>query len=103
MRHPTQGTPVKLKHYATCDTSSVIYLLKCPCGTATDTTVSRHFNSAYHNQSQLRWAVVAVVTPSQRGGDTNKKLLQREAYWIKRLDTLQPKGMNDSWSVKCFL
>ncbi|OCT97511.1 hypothetical protein XELAEV_18009739mg [Xenopus laevis] len=29
--HPTKGYKIKMKHYATCTTSSVVYLLKCPC------------------------------------------------------------------------
>ncbi|OCT87563.1 hypothetical protein XELAEV_18021259mg, partial [Xenopus laevis] len=119
LRHPANGTPVKLNHFATCDTSYVIYMLKCPCGlayigqtiravktrikehkgsirnfkkgAANDTTVSRHFNVANHNQSQLRWAILEVVNPMQRGGNLRKKLSQREAYWIKKLDTLYPK------------
>ncbi|OCT65871.1 hypothetical protein XELAEV_18042121mg [Xenopus laevis] len=54
-------------------------------------------------QSQLRWAILEVISPLQRGGNPKKKILQREAYWIKKLDTMYPKGMNDRWSVKCFL
>ncbi|OCT92490.1 hypothetical protein XELAEV_18015546mg [Xenopus laevis] len=113
MRHPTQGTPVKLKHYATCDTSSVVYLLKCPSGlvyigqtkrpiktrikehmgnirnfkkgTATDTTVSRHFNSAYHNQSQLRTS--DTVRVQAQAMDFCTKFLVSE---ILKCDTLTP-------------
>ncbi|OCU02638.1 hypothetical protein XELAEV_18008402mg [Xenopus laevis] len=76
MRHPTQCTPIKMRHYATCDTENVIYLLKCPCGKG-------HFNAANHNMRQY--------------------LLQREGFWIKRLDTSHPQGMNGSWSVQCYL
>ncbi|OCT77270.1 hypothetical protein XELAEV_18032469mg [Xenopus laevis] len=54
-------------------------------GTPTDTTVSRHFNTANHNQTQLKWMVLEVVQPSQRGGDMRKYLLQKEGFWIKRL------------------
>ncbi|OCT57807.1 hypothetical protein XELAEV_18002987mg [Xenopus laevis] len=68
-------------------------------GIVTDTTVSRHFNTSNHNLSQLKWTVVKPLT---RGGDMLKYRLQREAFWIKKLDTLQPKVLNDSWSIKCF-
>ncbi|OCT82773.1 hypothetical protein XELAEV_18025307mg [Xenopus laevis] len=131
VRHPVQGTPIKIKQYATCETENVIYLLKCPCGkgyvgqtsrsiktrikehrgnirnykqgSPTDTTVSRHFNLANHNQTQLKWMVLEVIQTPQRGGDMKQYLSQRETFWIKRLDTLQPLGMNDSCSVKCYL
>ncbi|XP_041445717.1 uncharacterized protein LOC121402912 [Xenopus laevis] len=129
--HPTKGYKVNMKHYATCNTSSVVYLLKCPCGkvyigqtsrsvkerikehkgnirnytpnTSTDTAVSRHFAEYHHNVAQLRWLVVEVVKQQTRGGDRKKALLQREAVWIKKLDSMQPAGLNDQWSVKCFL
>ncbi|OCT88361.1 hypothetical protein XELAEV_18016991mg, partial [Xenopus laevis] len=88
-------TPIKIKHYATCDTENVIYLLKCPCGKGnvgqtsrsiktrikehrgkirnykqgsyTDTTILRHFNNANHNQTQLKWMVLEVIQPPTKG------------------------------------
>ncbi|OCU01926.1 hypothetical protein XELAEV_18007705mg [Xenopus laevis] len=64
---------------------------------------TRHFNIANHNQSQLRWAILEVISLQNRDGNPKKRILQREAYWIKKSDTLHPKGLNNSWSVKCFL
>ncbi|OCT78244.1 hypothetical protein XELAEV_18029352mg [Xenopus laevis] len=32
VQHPTKRVKIHLKHYATCNTSSVVYMLKCPCG-----------------------------------------------------------------------
>ncbi|XP_041434485.1 uncharacterized protein LOC121398936 [Xenopus laevis] len=129
--HPMKGNKIKLKHYATCLTAGVVYLLKCPCGkvyvgqtirpvkerikehksdirnyntnTPTDTSVSRHFFSNKHNQSQLKWLVLEVVTKPQRGGDIKKLLLQREAVWIKRLNSMVPIGLNEYWSIAPFL
>ncbi|OCT69883.1 hypothetical protein XELAEV_18036808mg [Xenopus laevis] len=69
----------------------------------TDTTVSRHFNNANQNQTQLKWMVLEVIQPPQRGGNMRQYLLQKEGFWIKKLDTLHPLGMNDSWNVKCYL
>ncbi|OCT70365.1 hypothetical protein XELAEV_18037283mg [Xenopus laevis] len=111
VRHPTQGTPIKIKHYATCETKNVIYLLKCLCskvyvgqtsrsiktrskehrgnicnfkqGSPTDTTVSRHFNTANHNQTQLKWMILEVIQSPLREGDMRQYLLQRESFWIK--------------------
>ncbi|OCT64610.1 hypothetical protein XELAEV_18045709mg [Xenopus laevis] len=111
--------------FATCTANFVVYVLKCPCGklyvgktissvntrtnehknnirnfkadTYNDTPVSRHFATAKHNK------VLEVVTKSPTGGDRNTMLLQREARWIRRLDCVYPKGMNEQLNLACFL
>ncbi|OCT75717.1 hypothetical protein XELAEV_18030904mg [Xenopus laevis] len=126
VQHPTKGYNI---NYATCNTEGVVYLLKCPYGKVyvgqtcrqikarikeyrgniknfkanfyTDTPVSRHFNQNRHNMSQLKWLVLEVVQIPQRGGDVKKILLQKETLWIKSL--LDPLGLNEQWSVACFL
>ncbi|OCT97836.1 hypothetical protein XELAEV_18010068mg [Xenopus laevis] len=131
INHPCDGTPIRLRHYATCDTCNVVYLLKCPCGMAyvgqtgrqvksrikehrgyirnfkkdtySDTAVSRHFSAMSHNVNQLKWLVLEVVHNPPRGGDLKLRLSQREMYWIRKLNTVNPKGLNESWSVKSFL
>ncbi|OCT86403.1 hypothetical protein XELAEV_18020085mg [Xenopus laevis] len=131
INHPCYGTPIRLHHYATCDTYNVVYLLKCPCGMAyvgqttrqvksrikvhrgyirnfkkdtyTDTAVARHFSAMKHNLNQLKWLVLEVVNNPPRGGDLKLRLLQREMYWIRKLNSLNPKGLNELWSVKSFL
>ncbi|OCU00394.1 hypothetical protein XELAEV_18006169mg, partial [Xenopus laevis] len=128
--HPTKGTQIKLSHYTTCDSKYVVYILKCPCGlayigqtiravkdrikehrgnirnfkmgTATDTSVSRHFHMG-HNVSQLKWMVLEQIKMPSRGGDIKKILAQKEAYWIKKMNTMVPIGMNDHWSIIPFL
>ncbi|OCT76184.1 hypothetical protein XELAEV_18031376mg [Xenopus laevis] len=44
-----------------------------------------------------------VVHIPPRGGDLKLRLSQREMYWISKINTVTPKGLNESWSVKCFL
>ncbi|OCT68805.1 hypothetical protein XELAEV_18040096mg, partial [Xenopus laevis] len=123
--------PNYMLYHTTCETKFVVYMLKCPCGmayigqtirmakerikehrnnirnfkvnTATDTPVSRHFNSLGHNASQLRWLILERIIQAKRGGDMRKSLGQREAYWIKRMNTLTPNGLNDYWSLSPFL
>ncbi|OCT73586.1 hypothetical protein XELAEV_18036565mg [Xenopus laevis] len=122
---------LNLNDYATCESKGVIYMLKCPCGlvyvgqtmrnvktrikehkgdirnykpgSQTDTTVARHFNEAKHSHGQLKWVVLEVVQPLSRGGNFKQKMLQREAKWISKLNSLAPVGLNDAWSLKCFL
>ncbi|OCT82234.1 hypothetical protein XELAEV_18024750mg [Xenopus laevis] len=72
-------------------------------GAYTDTAVARHFNTAKHTHGQLKWAVLEIVQPLNRGGNFKQKMLQREANWILKLNALAPKGLNEAWSVKCFL
>ncbi|OCT82948.1 hypothetical protein XELAEV_18025483mg [Xenopus laevis] len=131
IHHPTKGTEIPLKTFATCSSTHVVYTLKCPCGmmyigktirsvntrikehkntirnfaldTYTDTSVSRHFSEAKHHVSQLKWKVLEVVKRPQRGGNWDKLLLQREAWWIEKMDSTKPLGMNDFNSLKCFL
>ncbi|XP_041428582.1 uncharacterized protein LOC121396973 [Xenopus laevis] len=131
INHPTKGNKLNLNDYATCESKGVIYMLKCPCGlvyvgqtirnvktrikehkgdirnykpgSQTDTTVARHFNEAKHRHGQLKWVVLEVVQPLSRGGNFKQKMLQREAKWISKLNSLAPVGLNDAWSLKCFL
>ncbi|OCT80875.1 hypothetical protein XELAEV_18027687mg [Xenopus laevis] len=44
--------------------------------------------------------VLEIVKPLTRGGDMLKYRLQREAFWIKKLDTLQPKALGSDYSRK---
>ncbi|OCT60772.1 hypothetical protein XELAEV_18046794mg [Xenopus laevis] len=126
--HPTKGTQVKLRHYTTCDSKHVVYMLKCPCGliyigqtiraakerikehrgnirnfkmgTARDTSVSRHFHMEGHNVSQLKWM---ILEQAKMGRRYEKILAQKEAFWIKKINTMASKGMNDHWSIIPFL
>ncbi|OCT97610.1 hypothetical protein XELAEV_18009840mg [Xenopus laevis] len=131
VQHPTKGNRIPLRHYATCNTQWVVYMLKCPCGkvyvgqssrevkaiikehrgdiknfklnTYTDTSVSRHCNECRHNMSQLKWQVLEVVQTPQRGGNKKNILLQKEALWIKKLCAMVPQGLNDQWIVVSYL
>ncbi|OCT87298.1 hypothetical protein XELAEV_18020996mg, partial [Xenopus laevis] len=71
--------------------------------TYTDTIVARHFSAMNHNLNQFKWLVLEVVNIPPRGGDLKLRLSQREMYWIRKFNTVNPKGLNESWSVKSFL
>ncbi|OCT64148.1 hypothetical protein XELAEV_18045249mg [Xenopus laevis] len=44
-----------------------------------------------------------VIRKPQRGGNILKLLLQEEAKWIKKLNSLHPEGLNEHWSISSFL
>ncbi|OCT91676.1 hypothetical protein XELAEV_18014736mg [Xenopus laevis] len=113
IHHPTKGTEIYLKATATCTSA---YVVKVYVGqtiypvkerikehksnirnykenSQTDTSVSRHFWSNKHNQSQLNCLVLEVVCKPQRSGDFKKLLLQRQAMWIKKLSRLVTMGV----------
>ncbi|XP_041437942.1 uncharacterized protein LOC121399966 [Xenopus laevis] len=82
INHPSKGYEINLNVYATCKSTHMVYLLKCPCGlgyvgqtsrevkmriqehkrniknfkenTQTDTSISKHFFICKHNLMQLR-------------------------------------------------
>ncbi|OCT59746.1 hypothetical protein XELAEV_18000615mg [Xenopus laevis] len=73
-----------------------VYLLKCPCGMGYVGQTKREIK--IHIQEHRDEAAL-----DKRGGNRLKKLLQLEGKWIKKLNTLTPDGMNDSWSLKPYL
>ncbi|CAJ0952386.1 unnamed protein product [Ranitomeya imitator] len=91
--HPHSGKQFKIKDYYTCDTSYVVYLIKCPCGLGYvgETTqpikdriskhkstircrnlllpIPKHFADHNHRVSQLRFQVIEQVFTPRRGGN----------------------------------
>lgn len=126
--HPRTGKRYSISSFINCNSTHIVYLLKCPCGlvhvgqtkrqlklriaehkTAIRTknityAIARHYVQANHcSPASLRfWGIEKVTIPS-RGGDVIRKLLCREAYWIYLLDTLEPSGLNEELSLSCFL
>ena len=118
---------MKVKGRITCKTKYVVYLLKCPCGFCyigktkrelktriiehksnirlkdEKSPVARHFNKEKHEICTLRFQGIEVVNAPKRGGNRDRLLLQREAYWIHTLNTVFPKGLNEELILNCFL
>ena len=125
--HPHSGKKYAVKGRISCKTKYVVYMLKCPCGLCyvgktireiktrfsehksairnkdEKSSVARHFNTVGHEVCTLRFQGIEVVNPLKRGGDRDKVLLQREAYWIHTLQTEHPKGLNEELLLGCFL
>lgn len=43
------------------------------------------------------------IPESPRGGDLDKRILQKEALWIAVLEATTPPGLNEAFSFKSFL
>ncbi|KAL2095452.1 hypothetical protein ACEWY4_010171 [Coilia grayii] len=125
--HPRTGKVFKVKGRITCRTASVVYMLKCPCGLCyvgktnrelrlritehkssirrkcETSPVARHFNIMGHDICSLRFQGLELVNQHRRGGDRERTLLQREAFWIFTLQTVHPSGLNEELELNSFL
>ena len=54
-----------------------------------DTANARHYNSKGHTLSDFRALIIERVIPNDGAW-----LLEREDFWIKKLETKSPKGLN---------
>ncbi|XP_053314288.1 uncharacterized protein LOC128480756 [Spea bombifrons] len=100
-----------INHVVTCTTKSVIYLVTCKkCEVQyvgqTSNCIRRrfvdhmstikckkplslpmHFNKADHSEQDISLLVIQKV-------ENKERLREKEQYWIKELDTMEPKGLN---------
>ncbi|CAJ0929680.1 unnamed protein product [Ranitomeya imitator] len=126
-QHPRSGKTFRINQFFTCESSYVVYLIKCPCGLlyVGETTQSvrdriskhkstircqnlllpipHHFHSAGLSISQLRYQVIDRAPPPRRGGDRVALLHRKEAFWIHTLETLAPKGLNRDYELMAFV
>ncbi|OCT82299.1 hypothetical protein XELAEV_18024820mg [Xenopus laevis] len=118
IHHPRSGIPVPISGHHSCTTTFVVYAIKCPCGLVyvgqtsrmardrirehksaikckrMDQPVAKYFTELGHTVSQLKFQILDAVPKLKRGGNRVKKLLYKEAWWIRKLDTLAPNGLN---------
>lgn len=66
-----------------------------------ETSIARHFAEAKHNVTDIRWQVIEEINVDAAGRE--RRLLQREAYWIMTLETLAPLGLNEECKLSVFL
>ncbi|CAH2329928.1 Hypothetical predicted protein, partial [Pelobates cultripes] len=115
----------KIKEHITCNSTHVVYLLTCGCGTQyvgrTIRPVKKrfleHFNNIKNqvlthsvpvhcircqnfNPSTFSCVGIEKVSLDARGGDLVLKLRQREGFWIHTLKTMQPEGMNVDFDMQ---
>ena len=103
-----------IRHTLTCETSNIIYMLFCDkCNNSqyigetknklktrfyqhrsninknTGTLVTRHFNQAGHSLNNMKCIAIEKVHT-----DNLQKRLQRERFWITKIKTDTPNGLN---------
>ncbi|CAJ0966616.1 unnamed protein product, partial [Ranitomeya imitator] len=125
--HPHTGQSYPVRGFLTCESTYVVYMIKCPCGLAYigETTeairdrisqnksnircnrdhlpLPHHFQSRGHHVSQLRFQVLEQIDASRRGQNRIKLLKKREAFWIFTLQNLEPRGLNRDYDTSSFL
>lgn len=121
--HPNTGKRYDLKHFLTCNSEWVVYIIWCPCkllyvGETSldlktrlnqhrytirkkrlDLPVSKHCTESGHSEWDIRFMIVDHIPPLSRGGDRQLKLLKRELKWIFELGSLKPGGLNVDFKV----
>lgn len=60
-----------------------------------ESTVARHFFENNHHISDLSWQVIERIYAIDQH-NVGVTLLKREAFWINKLESLAPKGLNES-------
>lgn len=116
-----------INSFINCSTSRVLYISECPCHKLyvgktkhqlrvrfaehlktiqpkEETQVAQYFLEVHQgNTSGLRVKGFYAPKLSDRRGEFDRVLLQKEKLWIYRLQTLQPRGLNTELSLKVFL
>jgi hypothetical protein len=112
-RSHTHSKVYTIKQKLTCESKNLVYLITCSfCGlqyvgqtknslrvrhtqhkysilSQKDTPVSHHFNSPNHSLQHYTILAIEGVKPGLRSS-----LDSREGYWISKLGTLSPQGLN---------
>lgn len=118
-RNNKTGEEFNIKQTLSCESSHIIYLLECTCnlqyiGRTKQTlrtrlnnhrfnithgyekhSVSRHAAAA-HNCKMEEFRITPIEQISELTTDRTRKLNSREMYWIFKLNTLVPLGLNES-------
>lgn len=66
------------------------------------TTVDKPFYECRHRVSDLQWYIIEQIYGNDKY-TVNQHLLQRELYWIDKLETLALHGMNEICNIGVFL
>ncbi|CAH2327957.1 Hypothetical predicted protein, partial [Pelobates cultripes] len=115
-----------VKNFFNCQTMGIVYLLSCSCKKLyvgktsrkfklrigehvnsvnpkrlVDTPVSKHLKLHHGGSAEgIRFCGIEKVILGPRGGDLDKRLLQRESFWIYKLKTLSPLVLAHRWATQ---
>lgn len=98
IQHPTLGTKIPLKGYFTCNSSGVIYVLKCPCGLAYVGQTSRKIKLRLtEHKSVIR---SFLRNPCNSKGQTkDDKFKQKETSLARHFATSKHQVSDVKWMV----
>ncbi|XP_041420023.1 uncharacterized protein LOC121398837 [Xenopus laevis] len=65
--------------------------------------VAQHWLQAKHPASSFKCMPIDCIQDTPRGGNTDRMLLQREAFWTYELDCVAPRGLNTALQLNCFV
>lgn len=124
---PAKGFKKPLNFFSSCSPRMCVYLVVCKCemryvgstrrrlkvrimehksrirNTVLDAPMVQHFLDAGHSPEDFKFAVLEMVTSTpDKGGDIHKKLVQRESFWIFKLKTMYPYGLNSHMDLTVF-
>ena len=118
----------QMKHFTTCFTSYIVYLITCPCKLqyvgrtirnfairvnehlgkirkgCPKHTVSRHYLECHAKDPRgTSFQVIDKFVPHWRGDSCVRGVSRLETFWIHELRSYTPHGMNVDWDVNCFI
>ncbi|XP_041439924.1 uncharacterized protein LOC121400598 [Xenopus laevis] len=65
--------------------------------------VAQHWLNAKHSIAAFKCMPIDSIPTPPRGGDVDRLLLQREAFWTYELDSVAPRGLNTYLQFNSFL
>lgn len=83
--------------------SKELVYIRTPSGIMMKITLLPATSIHVHIVSSLHFQGIEKVEPSPRGRNTDKKLYQRELFWISMLGTSHPSGLNDDLDMRVML
>ncbi|XP_056380387.1 uncharacterized protein LOC130275860 [Hyla sarda] len=121
------GREYTIRDFANCDTEGVIYVGTCTCPlqyigktkrsfkkrirehvcdiqNRRDTPVSLHMWAKHGGDTRcISFCAMEVIRKSPRGGEWDRRILQKESEWIFRMRSVSPFGLNERLTYSCFL
>lgn len=116
-----------IRDFINCSTKGVIYKATCNCprdyvgktkrewrrrilehigdiAHKRDTPLAKHMELIHGGSSDsLYFQPLELIRPTQRGGDIDRRLLQKEVRWMYTLQSVAPSGINEHISFASYI